>query len=495
MRERQAIRWQQREAGSRRAAAPTLVRALAPLASLSVLAAGLVVVGAGTAAGESGSLSSGAGVGAGAAGGSAASALAAPPDPRNTDFYADFAPTEGEPGRVIRTEPAQLATEALGDALAAGGSGSADAAGAAGLRVAAERVVYESTDAAGAPLPTAGLYIRNDGAGPAGGGARPLAVLSPGTQGLGDQCAPSKTIPKILDVKLSPGISVGLGYEALQAQYFLARGFSVFVPDYEGVGMPGISATYMDRAAMAHASLDAARAASRVPDSGLGERPRTVLYGHSQGGGATAAAAELQPDYAPDIDLVAAAASGVPADLQAFLGGIDRNINAGLYGFVAAGLSATYPAEAGRIRAVFNDAGAAMLDRSAVSCIGDSIAGYAFADSRQWTTDGRTIAKNFAADPELSALLEEQRIGRGVPGVPVAVIQEPNDDVIPTPQVRRLAEDWCSGGAAVSYLEGFAPPILPSSGSVHMAAGLHPQGAEWLAARVAGKPAGNTCSA
>lgn len=439
---------------------------------------------------QEGSVSTGTGSGGGHFGGSLESIWEGTPDARDSVFYTDPAPLENSPGRVIRAEDAAMLTAAPGDALAAAGSaGSADGAG---LHANSQRGLYESTDAHGVPVATSGLFIRNEAPVSARYDERPLVVLSPGTQGLGDQCAPSKTMPGVLDAQFSPGISVGLGYEVGQVHYFLARGFSVFVTDYQGVGTPD-EATYLTRDAMAHAALDGARAAKSLPDSGLSDNSKVGFFGHSQGGGATAAAVELAPSYAADLDIAGAAVSGPPADLYPMLDVVDRSINAGLVGFVASGLAAAYPEAAGSLRVVFNDEGQAMLDRSASSCVGDSIGAYGFADSRTWTKDGRSFADNLRSNTELDELLGAQRIGLGNPEAAVAIIQEPGDDIIPEGQVRQLEADWCRQGVQVDYLEGFLPPLMPSTATVHMAAGLHPKGADWLADRVAGVPSRSTC--
>ncbi|ANI92948.1 lipase family protein [Dietzia timorensis] len=458
-----------------------------------VAAAGLVAATlSAPASAQEGSVSTGTGSGGGQFGGPLESIWEGTPDGRDSAFYTDPAPLENAPGRVIRTEDAQLLTTAPGDALAAAGSaGSADGAG---LHANAQRVLYESTDAHGAPIAASGLFVRNEAPASARHDERPLVVLSPGTQGLGDQCAPSKTMPSVLDAQFSPGVSVGLGYEVGQVHYFLARGFSVFVTDYQGVGTPD-AATYLTRDAMAHAALDGARAAKAIPESGVSDESKVGFFGHSQGGGATAAAAELAPSYAADLNIAGAAVSGPPADLYPMLDVVDRSINAGLVGFVSSGLAAAYPDAADSLRDVFNDEGQAMLDRSASSCVGDSIGAYGFADSRTWTKDGHSFADNLRSNPELDELVNAQRIGLGKPEVPVAIIQEPNDDIIPEGQVRQLEADWCAQGVQVDYLEGFLPPLMPSTATVHMAAGLHSKGADWLADRVAGGAVNDTCSA
>src|SRR5438067_2158643 len=68
-------------------------------------------------------------------------------------------------------------------------------------------------------------------------------------------------------------------------------------------------------AAQAHAVLDAIRAAQRLPEANLPDDGPVAIAGYSQGGGASAAAAELQPSYAPELKLKGAYAGAVPADL------------------------------------------------------------------------------------------------------------------------------------------------------------------------------------
>ncbi|PRC53153.1 triacylglycerol lipase, partial [Mycobacterium sp. ITM-2017-0098] len=83
-----------------------------------------------------------------------------------------------------------------------------------------------------------------------------------------------------------------LEYELLIIQRMVKRGWAVVVTDYEGFGTPGVH-TYVNRLASGHAVLDAARAARQLPGTGLAPEGPVALYGYSQGGAATASAAEL----------------------------------------------------------------------------------------------------------------------------------------------------------------------------------------------------------
>lgn len=86
--------------------------------------------------------------------------------------------------------------------------------------------------------------------------------------------------------------------QTLDLSALLARGFSVVVTDYQGIGTPGGHA-YLQPVPESHAVLDAARAAIRLgvtaPNAPVG------IWGYSQGGGAAAAAAEQARSYAPDL--------------------------------------------------------------------------------------------------------------------------------------------------------------------------------------------------
>lgn len=142
------------------------------------------------------------------------------------------------------------------------------------------------------------------------GGKRPLVTFAVGTRGLGDTCAPSKTLAN------------GTNYEAAIINSFLSRGWAVVVTDYQGLGTPGAH-TYVVGRREGRSVLDAARAAQRLAGSGLDATTPVGVYGYSQGGGAAAWAAELAASYAPELDLKGVVEGGVPADLPAVASGLD----------------------------------------------------------------------------------------------------------------------------------------------------------------------------
>ena len=154
----------------------------------------------------------------------------------------------------------------------------------------ATRVAYVSTDDKGQTVPITGTVLTPTSPWK-GKGPRPLMAIAPGTQGSGDACAPSKLMP------------YGVEYEALPVAAALARGWNVAITDLHGLGT-SVQHTYMNRVLQGNATLDVARAAENLKIPGIDSNTPITTFGYSQGGGSSAAALELQPTYAPELNLV-----------------------------------------------------------------------------------------------------------------------------------------------------------------------------------------------
>lgn len=370
------------------------------------------------------------------------------------DFYAAPATVDGPPGSVLRSEAMTFYLDPLRTIRST---------------AAATRVMYATRDRSGAPIAVTGTVLVPPipWIGP---GRRPVVGYAAGTQGMGDQCAPSRQL------------AAGSEYEGVFISGLLARGYAVAMTDYQGLGTAGTH-TYMVREAQAHAVLDMVRAAQRLPGTGLPSAGPVMLAGYSQGGGATAAAAELAPSYAPDLDVTGAVAGAVPADL----GAVAANLDGGLYSafalYAVAGQSAAYGLD---LDAFLNARGTSVIQAVTGECVAESIALHAFTRSSDLTKDGRSLTELAAAEP-FRSIVADQRIGRLKPTVPVLVTHSALDDVIPYAVGRRLASDWCARGANVA----FSPNITPT----HVG-GAVPSFAKqfaFLEARVAGLPQVSDC--
>ncbi|MEV0247059.1 lipase family protein [Nocardia sp. NPDC050712] len=379
-----------------------------------------------------------------AATGIATGATDAAADPVSAFYYppADFAAT---PGSIIKTQPASIFATPPGER--------------GQWPVPGQLVMYTSQLQDGSPTAVTGAFVA--GTRPwQGGGERPTIVIAPGTTGQGDQCAASVAVSTGFVVDLDRR-SISPNQEAVALAAWSALGANVFLTDYIGLGTPGIH-TYVNRVESAHAVLDAARAAANL--AGTGTATPLAFWGYSQGGGATAAAAELQPEYAPELNLKGVWAGAPPADLTAVIGQIDSgNLIGGAIGFALNGFRARYPALSAEVDRRTTPEGRATLDTLAGECIGDVILRQPFLRSTALTVDGRPLPDHLREVPESAAILDAQRIGLRAPAVPVLVTSGVNDDTIPYGQVRRMAEDWCGRGATVTFRTNHLPPILPGA--------------------------------
>ncbi|GAA2550718.1 alpha/beta fold hydrolase [Streptomyces levis] len=392
-------------------------------------------------------------------------------------FYTPPADLPAANGAVIRSEPLPLALSLPGLTGPLPGT--------------ATRLMYKSTDSNGGPVAVTGAYIEPSATW-RGNGARPLVVVAPGTMGQGDQCAASLALQRPLLVN---GKTLSVGYENLAIYRLLARGIAVVVTDYAGLGATDRLHTYVNRVDEGHAVLDAVRAARSLSGTSVTPASRVALYGYSQGGGATASAAELQPSYAPDITLAGTAAGAPPADLIEVTKSIDGSELAGALGWSVNGFLQSDPALEPIADTHLNTAGKAALKDLSTMCVGDALLSYNGARSTKWTVDGRSLADIVNAQPALKDFLDDQRIGTLKPASPVRVATGTSDNLVPHAQARRLAADWCAKDADVTY----EPVALPDLGSAlinHFTPLLTDQGDAigWLTDRLNGKQATSDCA-
>ncbi|MEU5072209.1 lipase family protein [Streptomyces asoensis] len=392
-------------------------------------------------------------------------------------FYNPPATLPAADGTLIRSEPLHLALSLPGLDGPLPGT--------------ATRLMYKSTDSAGRPMAVTGAYIEPS-ARWTGSGARPLVVVAPGTMGQGDQCAASLGLEHPLSVNSQ---TLSVGYEDLAVYRLLARGIAVVVTDYTGLGATDRLHTYVNRIDEAHAVLDAVRAARSLDTASLTAGSRVALYGYSQGGGATAAAAELQPAYAPDVTLAGTYSGAPPADLVAVTKAIDGSDLAGALGWSVNGFLESDPALAPIADAHLNATGRAALKDLSTMCVGDALLAYNSAKSTAWTTDGRSLSDIIRSEPALKAFLADQRIGALAPASPVRVATGTADDLVPHAQARALAVAWCAKGVDVTY----KPVILPGLGRSilnHVTPLLTDQGdaISWLTDRLKDRPVTSNCA-
>jgi dienelactone hydrolase len=232
--------------------------------------------------------------------------------------------------------------------------------------------------------------------------------------------------------------------------------------------------------------LDAIRAAQRLPGSGLPANGPVGISGYSQGGGASAAAAELQPRYAPELNVKGAYAGAVPADLGVVARNLDGHYAAGFLGYALASMDYAYPEL--HVTNLLNARGKQLYEQVKTECTPQAILAHAFTQTKDLTVDGRPLSAYLDEEPYKSRI-EEQRIGVRRPAVPMLVAHSALDDIVPYEQDRTMAHAWCGKGATVQ----FSTLAVPTHAAAMVEA--YPQAVAWLGDRFAGKPAPDNCGA
>lgn len=302
----------------------------------------------------------------------------------------------------------------------------------------------------------------------AGPGPRPIVSLAVGTQGLADRCAASQQLAQ------------GTEYEAYTISQLLGRNWAVAITDYPGLGTPG-DHTFVVGRANGRAVLDVVRAARQVPGSGLAPDGRVMVFGYSEGGNAAGWALQLQPTYAPELDVVAGAVGAPPADFLGMWSALDGSPFAFLLLYTGIGFDAAYPQL--KLDTFLNDRGRRAADLLRRTCIVGAIGVGAVLpkDSRAY------LARDVINDLLWRETLRSADLGHLTPPMPVILGAARQDEVIPFRQAADLRDRWCARGAKVAFVD--VPLGEHLSGIVSFAGPAIAFLADRLADRAAGRPA------
>lgn len=157
-------------------------------------------------------------------------------------------------------------------------------------------VNYRSRGIQGEPIVASAFILLPKGTPPKNGW--PVLAWAHGTTGVADTCAPSG------DYVGGPVHSYQeVASKALDS--WLARGYAVVAPDYQGLGTLGAH-PYMNAKSQLHTVVDAVRALHMLKSKDFNKQ--WLVMGHSQGGAAAIAVAAYGQKDAPELDLKGAIA-------------------------------------------------------------------------------------------------------------------------------------------------------------------------------------------
>jgi hypothetical protein len=326
------------------------------------------------------------------------------------------------------------------------------------------QILYLSTTVSGAPTAVSGTVLVPATPHP---GTRPVVAYASGTQGWGDQCAPSREMQS------------GTFDEQFAVDNLLAQGWAVAVTDYPGLGTPG-DETYAVGIPEGYAVLDALRAATLLPGAGLSTTSPMGIEGYSQGGGAAGWAAQLQPRYAPGLRLLGVAMGGTPANLQAVAANLNGSAFFAFLGGAVIGFNAAYPSL--DLLGDLTPAGRAALAQLDSMCQEQALATYAGEQIQHYTVGGI----NPISEPRWQQVLDANDLGAIKPQVPLLQYHGLADEVIPWQVEAALHSQWCVLGVTT---------LLTSYPGDHVTTQVEAQSqvASWLGARLADNPAPSNC--
>ncbi|MFI5782515.1 lipase family protein [Nocardia sp. NPDC051570] len=359
------------------------------------------------------------------------------PSPSDDPFYTQPASFEGaRMGEVVDSRPVEIPDIPAGEPLTSW------------------QVKYVSQDTKGTPWTTVATIIQ-----PVGGAqSTKLVAFDPWVDALSDRCNPSYQ----LRAGTAYLASTGMVTELPNLVALLGRGYTVVVPDFLGPDNQ-FTAAYVE----GRNTLDGIRAALNFAPAGLSPGTPVGMLGYSGGARGTEFAAELAPEYAPELNLVGAVAVGLPADLNASGRRMNKSPFAGIDLTSIFGLARAYPEL--NLPGLFTDPD---LGRELSSmCNGEVLARYAFADGRDTTVD-----RIWPMDPpQVAAVVESVRAGRlGTPRVPLYLAVGENDSVALPEANDRLAADYRSRGVDLTYVK------LPLAEHLSSAAMAAPMALAWL---------------
>jgi hypothetical protein len=296
--------------------------------------------------------------------------------------------------------------------------------------------MYKTTDEHGVARAATASLLTPKGA---EGSAKEAVVISPGTQGIADKCAPSHQL------------GMGTEYESISVASALATKRPVVVIDYMGLGTEGPH-SYLNRTEEGRSVLDAARAVQQIDGGVIDKDTKLQLRGYSQGGQATASALELAEDWAPELNISSASAGAAPTDIA----GAISHISDTYKGLMLFGYSSISEQTDTDVSKYLNDKGVEAVKRAAGQCTVEAAVTSLPINTKSLTKDGRDITD--VMTDEFDQKLEEQRLGKApVPDIPLLVNHSRLDDVVPFEQGKELASTWCRAGHKVAFKDNLGP--------------------------------------
>ncbi|MGE0582040.1 MAG: alpha/beta fold hydrolase [Steroidobacteraceae bacterium] len=313
---------------------------------------------------------------------------------------------------------------------------------AAPLTHAGERflITYRSRGIRGEPIVASGFVLLPNSRAPWQGW--PVLAWAHGTTGVADTCAPSADFPNgpVHDYQQVADV-------ALDA--WLARGYAVVAPDYEGLGTPG-GHPYMDAASQLHTLVDAVRALHRLRPGALSRD--WLVMGHSQGGAAALQVAAHGQAELPQMRLrgaIALAPGGYDYAGIARYAREHPQLPPAVAAFVPIVLLGAQAANPGiDLTALIDPALHPLLDKARSRCLSEL--------QQEIRGSPAGVFRRGVDLQPLLAYLDRQDIRRMVPAVPLLLVQGEADQLVDARGTAAYVHQLCAAGNRNVFLRPIA---------------------------------------
>lgn len=342
------------------------------------------------------------------------------------------------------------------------------------LNVDAWQVSFRSNNSRGEAIPAVATLLKPRGTSPAPRKLLSVQIAEDSTAGY---CSPSYAVQQFSASALVGQIVAPA--EFLFAQAALQKGYAVVIPDHEGP-----DSAYAAGPLGGRITLDGIRAATGFAPLGVGAGAPVAMYGYSGGSIPTGHAAELHKTYAPELNIVGAAMGGVGADLGAALLMADNQATSGLVLGAVLGLAREYPDFSALLDQKLNPLGQVLRAVKGPLCVQYQSALLPFLN-----ITGMIDSPNPLQEPAVRAMLDDTRLGKTDPDMPLFIWHSRWDEILPLPSTNQLVDTYCRNpGAQVTYTRDWA--------SEHVIGEVvgGPAGLMWLFDRLNGVPAQQGCS-
>lgn len=168
------------------------------------------------------------------------------------------------------------------------------------------------------------------------------------------------------------------------------------------------------------------------------------MWGYSGGSMATGFAAELQPSYAPDIDILGAALGGTVPNISNTLPLTNKTPFSGLFPPGVMGLSHEYPEVADSLSSILVPELREAFEKASQQCLIADILQFLDQDMYSYFEDPSDVTK-------FASILNENSMGQHAPHIPLYIYKGVSDQISAIADTDSLVKLYCDAGSSVMY--------------------------------------------